>query len=177
MCPDIPRVKTFCCFCAKIGFSFDLFISMDIFEISAPLVLSCTLRTLVDHNNIAILADNRLIVFFVQWKPYFWTTLLITLSILIGFALYETRAEGMCSKGNVRGKAPDNLTEHRGFSSTASSYPSASNLKSDMCPVKSFRIPRITANTHHHLQDVTSEANRKTTDGFWRETNAPRLNE
>jgi hypothetical protein len=151
MCPDIPRVKTFCCFCAKIGFPFDLFINMDIFEISAPLVLSCTLRAFFDHNNIAILADNLLIVSFVQWKPHFWAALLITLSILIGFTFYETRAEYMCSKGNVRENTPDNSTEHRGFSSTAVSYPSASNLKSDISPIIWFGISRFTANTHHPL--------------------------
>jgi hypothetical protein len=71
MCPDIPRVKAFCISCAKIGFPFDLFLNMDILEINAPLVLSCTLRTLLGHNNTAILAENLLIVFFVQWKPYF----------------------------------------------------------------------------------------------------------
>ena len=111
MCPDIPRAKTFCFSCAKIGFPLDLFINMDIFETSAPLVLSCTLRPLFDPNKIAILADNLLIVSFVQWKPHFLPALLIALSILIGFAFYETRAEYMCSKGNVREKAPDNSTD------------------------------------------------------------------
>jgi hypothetical protein len=149
MCPDIPRAKTFCFSCAKIGFPLDLFINMDIFETSAPLVLSCTLRPLFDPNKIAILADNLLIVSFVQWKPHFLPALLIALSILIGFAFYETRAEYMCSKGNIRENTPDNSIEHRGFSSTAVSYPSASNLKSDICPIIWFGIPRFTANTHH----------------------------
>jgi hypothetical protein len=144
---------------------------MVILAISAPLVLSSTLRILVDHNNVTILADNLLIVLFVQWMPSLWTAFSLSLSLFIGLAFHETREEYMCSKGNVRENAHEISAEHITFSSSAISHPSTSNLKSNMCPVKSFGISGLKANTFHLSQHLAASAERKIPNGFCKETN------
>jgi hypothetical protein len=143
---------------------------MVLFAISAPLVLSCMLRIWVDHSSISLLTDNLLLIIFAQWIPSLWTSLVISLFMYIGLAFYETRAEYMDFKGNVRENVTNNSEDP--ISSPLTSCPITPSLKFGMCPVKSFGLPGSTGRNPHTLENITAKEE-KVPDGFCKETNDP----
>jgi hypothetical protein len=128
---------------------------MSVIAISSPLVLSCILRGFVEDNITVLLADNLLVVGFIQWMPPLWTVLIAALVICIGTAFYETRIEYMNPMGNFR----EISANHMGFSSATNDLEAShsrrpqSNAKPGMCPIKSFQLPSLTANMSRPFPD------------------------